>query len=99
MSLDHVQMRDGSAFTGAVKNPSFTVVTRGAGKVTVERDNVIEIVFRDASTGPDDRLTMKQGGVLMGTVTDPTIDLSSDEAGDLSLLTSEVLALQLTFEG
>jgi hypothetical protein len=98
MSLDQIQMRDGSSFTGAVKNATFTIVVTGAGKVTVARDRVIEIVFRDPSTGPHDRVTLKDGTTMMGAVTDPSIDLASDNVGDLSLSTPDVLAVQFMFE-
>lgn len=95
--LDHVQMRDGSAFLGEVRNPTFTIETHATGPIKIATPRIISIVFRDASTGPQDRIILKDGGQLFGTVQDAVIDLDTEDLGALALRVAETLAVQFTF--
>lgn len=96
MGDDHIQMRDGSALTGTVKNTTFSV-KGDLGLVVLRREDLIEIVFQSPTTGPQDRITTKEGDVVLGTVTDPTIEFGSEALGGISIPTSGVLAVQFTF--
>lgn len=95
--LDHVQMRDGSAFLGDVQNPTFTIETHATGPIKIATARIISIVFRDASTGPQDRVILKDGGQLFGTIQDDVINLDTEDLGQLALQVAEVLAVQFTF--
>ena len=95
--LDHVQMRDGSAFLGDVINPTFTLQAHALGAVKIQADRIISITFHGPSTGPEDRVILKDGGQLFGKTLDTVVEMDDDGLGRLKLQTSEILAIQYTF--
>lgn len=95
--LDHLQLRDGTALIGTVLNPSFTLETNAFGKLTIDTRRIISIVFRDSSTGPEERVILKDSNQLFGAILDPEIQFEDDALGRLTIETSKVLAVQFTF--
>jgi hypothetical protein len=96
-SLDHIQFRDGTSLLGTVRNPSFTLKTNALGRLTIERDEIISIIFRSSSTGAEERVILKESTQLFGTIEDTELDFVDDALGSLSIELSKVLAIQFTF--
>ena len=92
-SSDHVQMRDGSEFNGAVVTLRISFQMDGGGDLSIEIGNVVRISFDFTGDGHD-QVLLKDGTEVRGRVTEPSILFDSETLGRLTLRPQQMLALQ-----
>jgi hypothetical protein len=93
--MDHVQMRDGSAYVGDVRNTAFHLDVGLGAPITIPAVKIVWIIFRTPGGFPKDRVQLEDASELAGTVVDQVIQFRSDALGDVAIPTAKVLAAQL----
>jgi hypothetical protein len=94
--MDHVQMRNGTAFVGEVTNREIHLRLAIADRpIAIGTDRIVWIIFRNPSGFPQDRVQLKDGSELSGTVVEDALDFKSEALGKLRIPTRDILAAQL----
>lgn len=94
-ACDHIQMRDGSGYVGAVEEDTLLVkVSFSDTPLQIKRDKMIWVIFHNDYGYATDRITMKDATEVQGMVQNPTVKFTSDATGDVQIPTKNILAIQ-----
>jgi hypothetical protein len=91
---DYIVMRDGSALAGTLREKKIRFKPLfQATPLEIKVARIVTLVFKHTGAYPEDRVQLRDGGELRGTVVDKEWRFASEDSGAVVLRTKDMLAL------